>query len=164
MSPIESNLTMQDKLKNWLKHIERNIHRQINPRQISHIHFFGKCIANYQDQMVSIAEVIRPEDFFHTQAGAFLFNGGLQVPLKELSTKLETSSAELKQLLLQSTALQNLYHTLQNDRMNHVLYTLTLVTVAVVPAQLMTGIYGMNFTHMWVNQRSSFDSFIHKFV
>ena len=48
--------------------------------------------------------------------------------------------------------------------MNHVLYTLTLVTVAVVPAQLMTGIYGMNFTHMWVNQRSSFDSFIHKFV
>eukprot|EP00656_Telonema_subtile_P039435 TRINITY_DN44539_c0_g1_i1.p1 TRINITY_DN44539_c0_g1~~TRINITY_DN44539_c0_g1_i1.p1 ORF type:complete len:691 (-),score=133.80 TRINITY_DN44539_c0_g1_i1:75-2147(-) len=34
---------------------------------------------------------------------------------------------------------------LQDQRMNDVLYFLTLVTTAIVPVQLMTGLYGMNF-------------------
>ncbi len=34
---------------------------------------------------------------------------------------------------------------LQNDQMNRVLYALTLVTTTFIPAQFLTGVYGMNF-------------------
>lgn len=43
---------------------------------------------------------------------------------------------------------QGLYKTLAEDKMNKVLYILTLVTAVFIPAQFMTGLYGMNFPVM----------------
>jgi Mg2+ and Co2+ transporter CorA len=48
---------------------------------------------------------------------------------------------------LRSTAerLNEFYRTVQDDRMNRTLYILTLVTTIFIPAQFLTGLYGMNF-------------------
>lgn len=45
-------------------------------------------------------------------------------------------------------SLKKLYQTLQADKMNRDLYTLTVVTSVAVPAQFLTGVFGMNFEHM----------------
>lgn len=44
--------------------------------------------------------------------------------------------------ILNNALAQEVYKTIQADRMNKVLYNLTLVTVAMIPAQMLTGIYG----------------------
>lgn len=36
----------------------------------------------------------------------------------------------------------------QSDQMNRVLYVLTLATTVIIPTQLLSGLYGMNFEEM----------------
>jgi Mg2+ and Co2+ transporter CorA len=45
-------------------------------------------------------------------------------------------------------SLKEYYRAIQEDRMNKTLYVLTLVTSVFVPAQFLTGLYGMNFKVM----------------
>ena len=40
------------------------------------------------------------------------------------------------------------YMNAQQNQMNKVMYALTLVTTVFVPAQFVTGVYGMNFKYM----------------
>ena len=37
------------------------------------------------------------------------------------------------------------WRAFQDERMNTILYVLTIVTTAIVPGQFLTGLYGMNF-------------------
>ena len=45
-------------------------------------------------------------------------------------------------------AIYELYKTLMDERMNRILNILTLVTSAFLPAQFMSGLYGMNFVNI----------------
>ena len=64
-----------------------------------------------------------------------------RTPPQQVSTILHDVAA------LRSTAerLNEFYRTVQDDRMNRTLYILTLVTTIFIPAQFLTGLYGMNF-------------------
>ena len=44
--------------------------------------------------------------------------------------------------------LEALYRTVQEDRNARVLSTLTTITAAFLPAQFLSGLYGMNFEYM----------------
>ena len=51
-------------------------------------------------------------------------------------------------MLSTARGLGEYYRAVQEDRMNRTLYILTLVTSVFVPAQFLTGLYGMNFEVM----------------
>jgi magnesium transporter len=42
----------------------------------------------------------------------------------------------------------NLYHSFANQRMNHVMKTLTIISTIFIPLTFIAGVYGMNFQHM----------------
>lgn len=42
----------------------------------------------------------------------------------------------------------NLYHSFANQRMNHVMKTLTIISTIFIPLTFIAGVYGMNFTNM----------------
>eukprot|EP00937_MAST-01D_sp_MAST-1D-sp2_P001533 g1533.t1 len=67
---------------------------------------------------------------------------------KDLSDEVATIRHETIGLLHKSRHLHDFYRTIQDDRMNRTLYILTLVTAIFVPAQFLTGLYGMNFEYM----------------
>ena len=56
--------------------------------------------------------------------------------------------AQVTQMLSHSKELLTLYKTLMDERMNRILNILTLVTSAFLPAQFMSGLYGMNFVNI----------------
>jgi len=47
-----------------------------------------------------------------------------------------------------SVTLNDQFHNEQAHRMNEVMYMLTLVAAIFIPAQFLTGVYGMNFKYM----------------
>jgi magnesium transporter len=55
---------------------------------------------------------------------------------------------QVEQILSTVQRLGEFYRSVQEDRMNQILYLLTLVTSIFVPAQFLTGLYGMNFDYM----------------
>ena len=57
-------------------------------------------------------------------------------------------SSQTRRMLEHSKELLTLYKTLQDERMNRILNILTLVTSAFLPAQFLSGLYGMNFSNM----------------
>ena len=64
---------------------------------------------------------------------------------KDLSDEVSTILADTAAMQSTSERLNEFYRTVQDDRMNRTLYVLTLVTTVFVPAQFLTGLYGMNF-------------------
>lgn len=55
---------------------------------------------------------------------------------------------QVDEILSTVQRLTEFYRSVQEDRMNQILYLLTLVTSIFVPAQFLTGLYGMNFDYM----------------
>eukprot|EP00667_Euglena_gracilis_P004903 EG_transcript_4935 len=52
------------------------------------------------------------------------------------------------------------YSYIQQENMNRTMYTLTLITALFVPAQFLTGLFGMNFEYMpWLEWEYGFEAF-----
>lgn len=73
---------------------------------------------------------------------------GATVYLRDVLDNLECSDEELRQLLRECEALEKEADKLQSRQMDQTLYTLTVVSAVFLPAQFLTGVWGMNFEHM----------------
>ena len=62
-----------------------------------------------------------------------------------MSAELTTIEADVRTMLNAANELSTLYRTMQEEQSNRVLQLLTVVTTSMLPAQFMTGLYGMNF-------------------
>ena len=65
-----------------------------------------------------------------------------------IPAELTTIESDVRTMLNTSKELSLLYRTMQEENANRVLSLLTVVTTAVLPAQFMSGLYGMNFEYM----------------
>ena len=109
-----------------------------------------------QRELEKLTQLIRPCTSVLRHLISFLNSSKLESmeseQREEIRTYLEDSSDQLGVMLEDLTELSGLcksyymeYDTYQDQRMNRVLYWLTLVTTIFVPLQTMTGLYGMNF-------------------
>mmetsp|Transcript_4129 Transcript_4129/g.7007 ORF Transcript_4129/g.7007 Transcript_4129/m.7007 type:complete len:693 (+) Transcript_4129:92-2170(+) len=67
---------------------------------------------------------------------------------RDLTDEIETICSDVEEMITTAKGLSDYYRAVQDDRTNRTLYILTLVTSIFVPAQFLTGLYGMNFEHM----------------
>ena len=65
-----------------------------------------------------------------------------------MAAELTTIEADVRTMLNTAKELSTLYRTIQEEQSNRVLQLLTVVTTSVLPAQFMSGLYGMNFDAM----------------
>lgn len=140
---LDQNLLCQDKLKGWLRQLELQINDAPLNKHVSHLYAFMKVVDAYQKHMSLVNDLLDPENFGRLPAARFYHEEEPQ--FRTLSTELQTSAHEISTYLTTAKELQALYRTLQEDKMNRVLYVLTLTTAVFIPAQFMTGLYGMNF-------------------
>jgi len=68
--------------------------------------------------------------------------------LQTLLTSADQIEKEAEAYLQYCSGIENFYASFQDSRMNATLYTLTTATICLLPFQCLTGIWGMNFTHM----------------
>ena len=73
---------------------------------------------------------------------------GSTIYLKDVRDNLEVSSDAVRQLISECEAVEAEAEKAQSRQMDKTLYTLTVISAICLPAQLLTGIYGMNFQHM----------------
>lgn len=109
-----------------------------------------------QRELEKLTQLIRPCSTVLRHLITFLDSPKLESMVSEqrteIKTYLEDSSDQLGVMIEDLGELSTLcksyyieYDTYQDQRMNRVLYWLTLVTTIFVPLQTMTGLYGMNF-------------------
>lgn len=73
---------------------------------------------------------------------------GATVYLRDVLDNLECADDELKLLLVECQALDTDADKSQSRQMDRTLYTLTVVSAVFLPAQFLTGVWGMNFVEM----------------
>lgn len=101
------------------------------------VHYIRKMIVPIRDFAVSVGDgenkYIEPRHlkYFHE--------------IKDLCLTLQDSCDTIIASLESST---NMFFSLQNNRMNQVIKTLTIVTTIFIPLTFIAGIYGMNFDNM----------------
>lgn len=73
---------------------------------------------------------------------------GATVYMRDVLDNLECSDEELGQLISECDALYSEADKVQSRQMDRALYTLTVVSAIFLPAQFLTGVWGMNFDSM----------------
>jgi len=73
---------------------------------------------------------------------------GATVYLRDVLDNLEQEDEELKQLVVECQMLGAEADKVKSKQMDRTLYTLTVVSTIFLPAQFLTGVWGMNFDHM----------------
>jgi len=73
---------------------------------------------------------------------------GVTFYLRDVLDNLENIDDELRQLIDQCQAIDSDAERYQDRQMNKTLYILTVVSAIFLPAQFLTGVWGMNFTSM----------------
>jgi magnesium transporter len=76
------------------------------------------------------------------------FQENTKVYLKDLSDHVVQVTESLWLSMEISNVLIDTYHSMQNQRMNAVMKTLTMISTVFLPLNFIAGVYGMNFKHM----------------
>jgi hypothetical protein len=66
--------------------------------------------------------------------------------MKDVQNNIRTFLPKCSALITCCTSLTDEYDRISGDKMNHLLNILTFITFVITPMQLMTGVYGMNWT------------------
>ena len=73
---------------------------------------------------------------------------GVTIYLRDVRDNLESCADELKALVDRCDSLQEEFEKFHTGQMDRTMYRLTVVTSIFLPAQFLTGVFGMNFRHM----------------
>uniref|UniRef100_A0A7S0T9I4 EF-hand domain-containing protein n=1 Tax=Pseudo-nitzschia delicatissima TaxID=44447 RepID=A0A7S0T9I4_9STRA len=76
------------------------------------------------------------------------FSPGASIYLRDVLDNLEIHDDDLKALIAKCDDMDEEAEKLQAKQMDSTLYTLTVATVTILPAQFLTGVWGMNFETM----------------
>ncbi|MES2962770.1 MAG: magnesium/cobalt transporter CorA [Bdellovibrionota bacterium] len=82
------------------------------------------------------------------QVDGTVFQENTKLYLKDLTDHIQQVVDFLNLSMDMSKVLIDTYHSMQNQRMNAVMKTLTMISTVFLPLNFIAGVYGMNFEHM----------------
>lgn len=82
------------------------------------------------------------------QVAGHVFQENTLIYVKDLSDHILQVTDSLNLSMEMSNVLIDTYHSMQNQRLNAVMKTLTMISTIFLPLNFIAGIYGMNFEHM----------------
>jgi magnesium transporter len=77
-----------------------------------------------------------------------VFQTNTKIYIKDLSDHITQVTEALSLSVDMSAVLIDTFHSMQNNRMNAIMKTLTMISTVFLPLNFIAGIYGMNFEHM----------------
>ena len=127
--------------------VESQLLRQDNYKSLGRVHHvrgeIEKVVRKLKPFMRMLVHVIEDD----------AISPGATVYLRDVLDNLECCDEELKQLVTVCSNLDSDAEKFQSLQMDRTLYMLTIVSAVFLPAQFLTGVYGMNFAHMPQLQR-----------
>ncbi len=82
------------------------------------------------------------------QVAGHVFQENTLIYVKDISDHILQVTDSLNLSMEMSNVLIDTYHSMQNQRLNAVMKTLTMISTIFLPLNFIAGIYGMNFEHM----------------
>ena len=143
---MEHNYLIRDKLKGWINQLEAEITESVAPLQVAHLYAVSRIAEHFVGALDPFKGALDPAA--HDGATRRELLSDVDVVRADLVADLGDYMAQVTQMLSHSKELLTLYKTLMDERMNRILNILTLVTSAFLPAQFMSGLYGMNFVNI----------------
>jgi Mg2+ and Co2+ transporter CorA len=138
---VDINMAVQDALADWQEHTEEAITQFAAKRHSLHLYHMAKMATHLLDYILPLRADIGKK----LQGDALLQSENDAATLGAIAEDLDTTELKVKELLASVAGLRSLYESMAADRMNQILFILTLLTVMLAPAQFLTGLYGMNF-------------------
>eukprot|EP00056_Hartaetosiga_gracilis_P008676 m.124880 g.124880 ORF g.124880 m.124880 type:complete len:170 (-) comp12966_c0_seq2:481-990(-) len=109
---------------------------------------FGKALASFARELSALRTALAEIDFDDESDLEAKFFMNQRMYLRDLYDQVETIMSELEEMQEVSHNMILLYQSYQDERMNQFLLVLTMVTTVFIPAQFLTGLWGMNFENM----------------
>eukprot|EP00055_Hartaetosiga_balthica_P012556 m.61413 g.61413 ORF g.61413 m.61413 type:complete len:353 (+) comp7991_c3_seq2:117-1175(+) len=144
----EKNYDLRDQLKTWLSIIDDKISEKPTTTYRAHLFDFGKALASFARELSALRTALSEIDFDDDADLEAKFFMNQRVYLRDLYDQVETIMSELEEMQEVTHNMFQLYQSFQDERMNQFLLVLTMVTTVFIPAQFLTGLWGMNFEEM----------------
>jgi len=143
---LQHNYEIRDVLKDWQTALEVDIRASARPYQTPHLYALQRLADSFSRHLMPLKDELTIENWREDPSSVFF--GEQDILFRELYDDLVTITSDVASTIEMSEKLNQLYQRLQADRMNRVLYVLTVVTAVFIPAQFLTGLWGMNFEGM----------------
>jgi len=142
-SIVDGYYQVIDSLGERIDEIEVDL--QLGPRNVMLKRTFG-----LRREILILRKHIMPvRDLFNkVQVNGGVFQEHTKLFLKDLSDHIVQVTESLTLSMEMSNVLIDTYHSMQNQRLNSVMKTLTIISTIFLPLNFIAGVYGMNFQHM----------------
>ena len=139
---------LRSELQAYIEVLDDEITTAPNDNHPQHMHDLSKILDEVTLKIKPIVEDFQNLDNNDAPLTKFLKRGGGLSVFKQTKGELDHIYDEIATLVKKADSLKGIYRTQKEDKQNKILFILTLVTTVVIPGQLMTGVWGMNFEHM----------------
>ncbi|CAE7939566.1 yfjQ, partial [Symbiodinium sp. KB8] len=142
---LDASFEVRDVLKDWQEAIEASLTAPGTvplPKHTAHIFNLTKTAELYARSLRPLLSGLRSAPV-RARCGA-----AAATSLGDTIDDLATMVSDVETTMSTTMQLRQLYESLSGDTMNRALFLLTITTTSVLPIQLLSGVFGMNFAFM----------------
>lgn len=142
---LDASFEVRDVLKDWQEAIEASLTAPGTvplPKHTAHIFNLTKTAELYARSLRPLLSGLRSAPV-RARCGA-----AAATSLGDTIDDLATMVSDVETTMSTTVQLRQLYESLSGDTMNRALFLLTITTTSVLPIQLLSGVFGMNFAFM----------------
>lgn len=142
-SIVDGYYQVIDRLGERIDDIEERMQQGANDELLGQTFALRREILLLRKSIFPVRDVLNK-----VQVAGHVFQENTLVYVKDISDHILQVVDSLNLSMEMSNVLIDTYHSMQNQRLNAVMKTLTMISTIFLPLNFIAGIYGMNFEHM----------------
>lgn len=142
-SIVDGYYVVIDRLGERIDDVEESMQRGPHDQLLAQTFGMRREILLLRKNIVPVRDVLNK-----VQVAGTVFQDNTLIYVKDLTDHIIQVTDSLNLSMDMSNVLIDTYHSMQNQRLNAVMKTLTMISTIFLPLNFIAGIYGMNFEHM----------------
>lgn len=138
---IESNETSIEQLMIEAKNNHKAVVLEMIEKERESLSFLKRAIVPLRDALFNLKSIRQDEEFGGIEEANYTFFARLHQKSLEILEQIEYDINTLQ-------SASNIFFSMQSQRMNQIMKTLTIFSVIFMPLTFIVGVYGMNFENM----------------
>lgn len=137
---VDHNYEVRDDLEEWASLLERAMRVEPLSHHVAHLFDLKKVASQVASEIAPLQTAL--------ERSAELPALAEEKDFVQAREKCRRMCDEVAQVTARASALAEFYRSQNSDKMNRAIYIMTIVSTLIVPAQLLSSIWGMNFESM----------------
>lgn len=142
-SIVDGYYQVVDNLAEKIDTLEEELRCGISDAHLARVYEIRREILFLRKNIMPVRDLLSK-----AQVEGTVFQDNTRIYLKDLSEHIVQVTESLNLAMDMASVLLETYHSMQNQRMNAVMKTLTMISTVFLPLNFIAGIYGMNFDFM----------------